>query len=56
MATWKDLLFGNLVGFSAFAAILLTLLIGVFFAIWFMKMSKPPADHDSASSKPPGAG
>ena len=51
MSTWKDLLFGNLVGFSAFAAILFTLLIGVFFAIWFLKMSKPPSNDEGTSGK-----
>ncbi len=51
MATWKDLLFGNLVGFSAVVVILMTLLIGVFFAVWFLRISRPPTDGQEASNE-----
>ena len=51
MATWKDLLFGNLVGFSAFVVILMTLLIGLFFLVWFLRISKPPTDGSDTADR-----
>ncbi len=56
MSEWKDLLFGNLVGFSAVLVIGFMLLMAVFFIVAFLRLTRAPHCDDGVATSDAGDG
>ncbi|MBT8468939.1 MAG: DUF3149 domain-containing protein [Deltaproteobacteria bacterium] len=52
MSTWKELLFGNLVGFSAVMVIGFIVLMGVFLVVAYLKLSSHGPDESGTQDSP----